>query len=141
MIPAPLKEIVAGEFVALLVTVVLPVTLPLVAGAKVTFRVPLCPGVRTWPVEMPLALMSGPEILTFEMVTLDFPEFVNVTGSVLLLPTFTFPKFKLVGEILSKSAAALTVKVAALLVTLPTVLLTTTVNCAPVSEVAGGGVE
>jgi hypothetical protein len=35
---------------------------------------------------------------------------------------------------------ALTVSVAALLVTLPTVLLTTTVNCAPLSELVVAGV-
>jgi hypothetical protein len=34
----------------------------------------------------------------------------------------------------------LTVRVAALLVTLPTVLLTTTVNCAPLSELVVAGV-
>jgi hypothetical protein len=36
--------------------------------------------------------------------------------------------------------AALTVRVAVLLVTLATALLTTTVNCAPLSEVAVAGV-
>jgi len=36
--------------------------------------------------------------------------------------------------------AELTVRVAALLVTLPTLLLTTTVNCAPLSEIAVAGV-
>ena len=38
------------------------------------------------------------------------------------------------------TAAALTVKVAALLVALPAVLLTATVNCAPLSEIAVTGV-
>jgi len=38
------------------------------------------------------------------------------------------------------SGAALTVRVAALLVTLPAVLLTTTVNWAPLSEVVVAGV-
>jgi len=37
--PVPLKTIVAGEFVALLATLTLPVTLPAEAGAKVTLRV------------------------------------------------------------------------------------------------------
>src|SRR5216684_2747846 len=37
--PVPLKVIVAGEFVALLATLTLPVTLPAAAGAKVTLRV------------------------------------------------------------------------------------------------------
>ena len=38
------------------------------------------------------------------------------------------------------TGAALTVSVAALLVTLPAELLTTTVNCAPLSEVVSAGV-
>ncbi len=37
--PVPLKAIVAGEFVALLATLTLPVTLPAAAGAKATLRV------------------------------------------------------------------------------------------------------
>src|SRR5260370_142955 len=37
--PVPLKVIVAGEFVALLATLTLPVTLPAAAGAKATLRV------------------------------------------------------------------------------------------------------
>ncbi len=38
------------------------------------------------------------------------------------------------------TAAAVTVSVAALLVTVPTVLLTVTVNCPPLSELAVAGV-
>jgi hypothetical protein len=38
------------------------------------------------------------------------------------------------------TAAALTVRVAALLVMLPVLLLTTTVNCAPLSELVVAGV-
>jgi hypothetical protein len=38
------------------------------------------------------------------------------------------------------AAAALTVSVAVLLVTLPAVLLTTSVNCAQLSELVAGGV-
>ena len=37
--PVPLRAIVTGEFVALLATDTLPVTLPADAGAKATFRV------------------------------------------------------------------------------------------------------
>ncbi len=37
--PVPLKAIAAGEFVALLATLTLPVTLPAAAGAKATLRV------------------------------------------------------------------------------------------------------
>src|SRR5215472_9077882 len=37
--PTPLRVIVAGEFVALLATNTLPVTLPTTEGAKLTFKV------------------------------------------------------------------------------------------------------
>ena len=43
-------------------------------------------------------------------------------------------------EIRSGEVPALTVSVAALLVTFPVVLLTTTVNCAPFSEIVEAGV-
>jgi hypothetical protein len=39
------------------------------------------------------------------------------------------------------TAAALTVRVATLLVTLPAVFVTVTINCAPLSEVVEGGVR
>ena len=37
--PVPVKEMIVGELEVLLVIVVLPVTLPVAAGVKVTFRV------------------------------------------------------------------------------------------------------
>jgi hypothetical protein len=51
-------------------------------------------GARIDPVEIPFALKPAPEIVTLEMLTLEPPELVIVTDSVLLLPTFTFPKPK-----------------------------------------------
>lgn len=44
-IPVPDRLIEAGEFNALLATVMLPVTLPDAAGANVTFSVTISPGV------------------------------------------------------------------------------------------------
>ena len=58
----------------------------------------------------------------------------------LLLDTFTLPKFKLVELELSVRVDALTVSVAALLVALPTLLVTTTVNFALLFEVVSAGV-
>jgi hypothetical protein len=128
-----------GEFVALLVTDALPVTLPVAAGAKVTFNVAVCPGVRIVPADTPLELKPAPEMLVFEIVTLELPEFVSVTGRVLLARVFMSPKLKLVGLALSRYVAAFTVSVAALLLTLPAELLTMTVNCALLSaEVVAG---
>jgi hypothetical protein len=93
---------VVGEFVALLVAVTLPVALPVAAGAKVTFKVAVCPGVRVVPVGTPLTLKPAPETVMFEIARLELPEFVSVTGRVLLALVFTFPKLKLVGPALSR---------------------------------------
>ena len=139
--PVPDKVIVAGEFEALLATPMLPGTVPVPAGANVTFSVTTCPGVMICPLETPTAVKPGPAIVTFEIVILTVPELVKVMPRTRLLPIFTLLKFKLV--VLGVSApgvAALTVRVAALLVTLPTELVTTTVNCAPLSAVVSAGV-
>lgn len=126
--PVPDRETVAGELVALLVRVTLPVTLAADAGVKVTLSVAVCPGVRTCPVETPLALNPAPEMLTFETVTVEFPALVNVTPRMLLLPMLTFAKPRLVELELSRNVATFTVSVAALLVTLPALFVTVTVN-------------
>jgi hypothetical protein len=138
--PVPVMEIVAGELVALLATVTPPVTLPVDAGAKVTFKAADCPGARTVPEDTLLVLKPAPVALTLEMLTLAEPEFFSVTPSVLLPLVSMFPKLKLVGLTVSEAVAAFTVSVAALLVTLPAVLLTTAVNCAPLSVVVVAGV-
>src|SRR5881394_2469008 len=100
--PTPLRAIVAGELVALLATDTLPVTLPAVEGAKVTFKVAVWPTLRIVPAGTPLALKLAPETLTVEIVMLELPEFVSVTARVLLAPVFTLPKLKLVGLALSR---------------------------------------
>ena len=70
---------VSGEFVALLATETLPVTLPAPDGANVAVKVAACPGAKISPEEMPAALKPAPETVTFEIVTLEFPAFVSVT--------------------------------------------------------------
>jgi hypothetical protein len=54
-VPSPEREIVAGEFVALLATVTLPGKLPGAAGVNVASKVADCPGARIKPAETPLA--------------------------------------------------------------------------------------
>jgi hypothetical protein len=49
------------------------------------------------PALTPLELKPAPVALTLEIVTLAFPLFVKATLSELVVPSFTFPKFKLVG--------------------------------------------
>ena len=95
--PEPLTVTTAGELLALLLTEILPAVLPVVVGANVTSTAALCPGASIVLELTPLALKPAPEAVTLEIVTLEFPLFVRVTGNVLLLPSFTFPKLKLVG--------------------------------------------
>jgi hypothetical protein len=52
----------------------------------------------------------------------------------LLVPTTTFPKPALEGVAVICAGGRFIVRIAALLFTVPAVLLTTTVNCAPLSE-------
>src|SRR5712691_6762178 len=54
----------------------------------------------------PLALKPAPVTVTPEMVTLEFPLLVSVTGNPLLPPTFTLPKLRLVGFAPSRKVAA-----------------------------------
>lgn len=93
----PDREIEAGELVALLVTLIPPDTLPATAGAKTTFSVTDWFGVKVVPALSPLALNLAPVGVTLAIVTFEFPSLVKVTLNVLLLPSFTFPKLKLVG--------------------------------------------
>ena len=138
--PVPLMEIVAGELVALLATVTVPVTLPVDVGAKVTFKAADCPAARTVLEETLLELKPPPEVLTPEIVTLELPVFLSVTPRVLVEPVSMLPKLKLVGLALSARVEELTVSVAALLVALPAELVTITLNCAPLSELVVAGV-
>ena len=54
----------------------------------------------------PLALKPAPVTVTPEMVTLEFPLLVSVTGNPLLPPTFTLPKLRLVGLAPSRNVAS-----------------------------------
>jgi hypothetical protein len=108
--------IVAGEFVALLTTDTLPVTLPAAVGANATFSVIDWLGVRTVPEVTPLALNPVPVAVTLEIVTFEFPLFVSVALNELLFPTFTFPKFKLVGFAPSRKVGATPIPLRAMFV-------------------------
>ena len=80
--------------------------------------------------------------MAWAIVTAEPPELVKVSDSVWLLPTCTLPKLRLVGftEIVFTGAEVVTVSVAAALVTVPAVLLTTTENVAPLSALVVTGV-
>jgi hypothetical protein len=126
--PVPERVIVAGEFVALLAIVTLPVMLPAAVGENVTFKIAVCPGVRIRPAEMPLAVKPGPVRLTLEMVTLELPVLESVTPMVVVAPVVTFPKLRLAGLALRRVAAATAVPLTVTLVgELDAVLMTETV--------------
>lgn len=54
--PLPDRGIVAGEPVALLVTVTLPLALPAAVGVKMTLKVMICDGVSVTGVLAPLSM-------------------------------------------------------------------------------------
>ena len=94
--PVPDSATDTVELLAVLVTVTLPGVRPVPAGANVTFSVADWPGPTICPDCIPVAEYPAPDMLTFEIVMLEFPPFVKATGRTLLLPIFTFEKFKLV---------------------------------------------
>lgn len=104
--PTPLRGIVAGEFVALLSTDTLPVRLPAAVGVNAGLSAMDWLGVRTVADVIPVALNPAPATVTLEIVTFELPLFVSVTLNELVLPTFTFPKFKLVGFAPSRKVEA-----------------------------------
>ena len=126
---------------ALLAITALPVALPAADGSNVTFNVAVWPGDKISPESAgtPTALNPAPEMLSLEMVVAPVPVDEIVTASVFVVPTFTLPKLRLEGVQLI-AGDDVTVSVAAELVTLPTLLLTTTVNCEPLSAVVVAGV-
>ena len=101
--PVPDKLIVVGELAALLVTTTLPDTTPDPEGAKLTFTLMLCPGLKMMP-DRPVALKPEPETLTLEIVALELPELVRVALKELLLPVSMLPKLKLDGFTVRKQS-------------------------------------
>jgi hypothetical protein len=71
--PVPNKLIMIWEFAALLLMAMLPKTLLAANGAKVAFTLVLCPGTKIIPLTS-AALNPGPEIVTVEIVTSEFPK-------------------------------------------------------------------
>src|SRR6202043_391698 len=102
-----------GELVALLLTVILPVAAPFAEGANVEVSVVVCPGPSVMPLA-PVVLNPAPATITCAIVTLEFPALVIVMFWLLLLDTFTLPKFKLLTLGLSNTVAAVEVVVTAL---------------------------
>jgi hypothetical protein len=79
------------------VMLTLPLAAPAVVGANFTENVVLCPVVKVTGKVRPLKLKPVPLALAAEMVRVDPPELVRVSERVVLLPSSTLPKARLVG--------------------------------------------
>src|SRR5437879_9145267 len=120
----PLSAMVAGELLALLTTDTLPITLPAAVGANAAFSAIVGFGFSTVPDATRPAVNPVPVTVTLEIVTFELPLFVSVTLNELVLPTFTFPKFKLVGFAPSTKVGAMPVPLREMASGEPGVLLT-----------------
>ena len=96
--PMPATETLFGEFVALLAIVTNPLTPPVVFGAKTTPNSAVWPAAIVVPLTPLLTLNPVPVVLICATVTLEFPVFLTATPSVLICPTISFPKFRLVAD-------------------------------------------
>jgi len=95
--PVPETGIVKVGFVAVEVTVTLPLTAPADVGAKETVKVALFPVLSVSGVVIPLKLNPAPVTATLETVMLVPPVLVMVSDRDPLLPRLTLPKLRLVG--------------------------------------------
>jgi len=92
--PVPLRETTAGEFVAVLTTLMFPDTAPVASGEN--FAV----SGRLWPAESvtapgnPVTLNPVPAAATCEMLTLPVPVFVIANACDAELPTRVLPKVR-----------------------------------------------
>ncbi len=73
----PDRETVQGELLALLVSVILPVKLPAVVGAKVTLKVAVLPAVKVSGSKSPLMLKPAPDTEDFETVMAAPPRLLS----------------------------------------------------------------
>ena len=94
--PVPERVIVAGDPVALLVTVNVPFTLPAEAGLKLGAMVRVCEGESVTGVLAPFTPNPVPLGIICEIVTSEFPVFVMPTFSETDPAVATFPKPMLV---------------------------------------------
>ncbi len=85
----------------------------------------------------PLALKPAPVTVTPEMVTLEFPLLVSVTGNALLPPTFTLPKLRLVGLAPSRKVAVTPVPLSGIVSGEPGASLTKEIEPVTLPAVAG----
>jgi ABC-type Co2+ transport system permease subunit len=126
----PVKDTVAGELVALLTNETFPENGPLMPGANTMFTVRVAPAASVTGRER-LALNTPPVRFAAVTVTDEFPVFRSVTANVDVFPLSTFPKFKELGDAVSRNVLpvdAVTVTVAEADFVLSATLVAFTVN-------------
>ena len=94
--PVPVTAIVAGDSVALLVIVTVPLSAAAVVGENVRVKGRFCPGVIVTGAVTPLVLKPVPVTAMFEIVRLELPVSESVTLCVPIVSTVTLPKLTLV---------------------------------------------
>lgn len=97
-VPVPLREIVSGELGALLMTVIVPVTLPAALGPNTALNVVDFPAPMVTGAAIPEVLKPAPEAVTEEIVTVAPPPFVRLMLCELFVPVATLPNAAVVGE-------------------------------------------
>jgi hypothetical protein len=99
--PVPLRAIESVGFVALLVTVIAPVKVPVTVGIKDAVSVVVEPAAIVNGVVIEARENPAPETETEETVTGPVPMFVSVTVNDEVVLSCTFPKFRLGGVAVS----------------------------------------
>lgn len=104
-VPVPVSAIVWGVTLALSVTVIEPLLVPIIVGVKVTLMLQLEP-VNELPQLFVWA--KSPEAVMLEMRRVPSPVMVNVTAwGPLVVPTFCGPNVRLVTEMLNTAGEIL----------------------------------
>jgi len=99
--PVPVSAINAGEFGALLTTVILPLAEPAAVGENCTVKFAEPPAATFKGSANVPVLKLPPATLTWVTVRVPVPEFSNWMDCVLGVPTVTFPKLALAGVIVN----------------------------------------
>jgi len=89
--PLPLKEIVAGEFGAVLETVMVPARLPAVVGANTALTVVLPPGASIVGPLKPVTLYAAPLTVSWEIARDALPLLESVKVCDCVCPSTTLP--------------------------------------------------
>ena len=107
MNPEPEADTTAGELFALLTKETDALAFPGVGGANLTDAVVLAPTATVFGSVSPVTVKALlPVTFAAEIVTEAFPVLLSVTVWLALLPTATWPKFRLAGEALNIGAGA-----------------------------------